>query len=40
MLRREGIFANTQQKIKRHDYQVCRSRLAGRGGWVITCRRR
>ena len=40
MLRREGIFANTQKKRKRHDYQVCRSRLAGRGGWVITGSRR
>jgi hypothetical protein len=38
VLRRErSILADPQEEIKRHNDQVGCSRLAGRGGGVVTC---
>ncbi len=40
MLRWERILADAQQKVKRHDYKLCRNGLARQGIRVISSSRR
>jgi hypothetical protein len=40
MPRWERTFADTQKKVKRYDYKVCRCGLARRGVQVVTGGRR
>jgi hypothetical protein len=36
----ERVLADAQEKVKRHDYKVCRCGLARRGARIITSGRR